>query len=215
MNKSPLTRPKTAPFLALFARGTLRRSRKHAVRPEMPSLILGPVQLWTPCLTSWPDGLQHPSGLLLPIDSRWPIYRTVGVLLGTPDPGPYPLISVRVKLPVQPEATTPAAPVASPAPDVEPSDQPTRPEESRAACTAATARTAAPTMRELVGRYVSSSADGTRRTRVLSAGVAVGLPPEALAPLNREVRNRRTPACGQQSDRTPHTTRKPTRRCAG
>ena len=115
MNNSPTTQPKTAPFVAIYANGTPPQPRKHALRPEKPSLLLGPFQPWTSCLTFRPDGLRHPSDLLGPIDDREPVHRTVGMSMGTWDPGRGPVTAVRRNPPMQPEAVAPAELVAGPA----------------------------------------------------------------------------------------------------
>ena len=133
MNKSPTHQPETAPFPAIYANRTPARPPKHALRPEKPSLILGPFQPCTSCLTSRPDGLAYPSGLLRLIDERKPAYRTAGMLMGTWDPGRHPVISVRRKLPMQPETVAPTPPIVPPAQAAQPPGEPIRPGKTRTA----------------------------------------------------------------------------------
>ena len=133
MNIYPTAQPETAPFLAIYASRKPPQRREHAMRPEKPSLFLGPFQPWTSCLTTRPDGLRQRSDMFRPIGDRKPTYRTVGMLTGSWDPGRHPMIVVRRKAPMPPEAVAPAELGAGPAPAVEPRSQPIQPEKAPAA----------------------------------------------------------------------------------
>ena len=127
MNTPPATPPRTAPFLAIYASGKPPLPYKQALQPENPSLVIGPFQPWTSCLTSGTDRLP-------PIDDRRTAYRTIGMPMGTWDPGRHPAIVVRRKPLMQPEAVAPAAAKAKPVPwpvsAVELPEQAIRPEEA-------------------------------------------------------------------------------------